>query len=90
MVSTENQCVRSILGISQHKHWKDHISSEWLAEILGIEESMKDILTAMAWTSCSYYGHQENPKTAAVWWTMEEVTMPWTQEEMRETLQQLI
>ena len=39
-----NHCVRSMMGISKHQQWKEHISSRQVSVAAGMEESMSDIL----------------------------------------------
>ena len=39
-----NRCVRSILGVSRHRQWKERISTRQLAKAVGMEYTMDDIL----------------------------------------------
>ena len=39
-----NRCVRSIVGVTRHQQWQERISSRQLAEDLGMEEKMSDML----------------------------------------------
>ena len=39
-----NHCVRSILGVSRHRQWKERISTRQLAKAVGMEYTMDDIL----------------------------------------------
>ena len=36
-----NRCIRSIMGVSKHQQWREHITSRQLAKAFGMEETMR-------------------------------------------------